>query len=321
MSCRRPNARVWAVLLQTAVWMLTLTATDRALAIAAVPPHWARDAVPPVADECDPESGLSGGVSSVAYAATGVRALSIDGAYAVRVAGTTFEIAGPDGHVLPQDALVGVEISVDDGVGGRAEIRIDAVVPDPQDTDGDVTLYALSVQDGDASWRNLCTPGPDGLALGFPVSGTWTSRGVHERSAGAFSITCTSGTIGKCVRMGYKYWRTEANGAPMWALHQACTRMLRADYCGDGQPHTRDGTVVNVYDRFGIQRPDAAPASHEATWDENSARCVERTRVPDVATLEEITRSCPERLAAHSGRTCADEAPFADPLALLANAS
>jgi hypothetical protein len=257
----------------------------------------------------------------LAMAATGGDAVALQPPHAVTIVGTRFEVADADGNVLPQEALVGAVLGIDDGAGTRAEIRIDAVVADPKDRDGEVTLYALSVHDGDDSWRNLCTPGPDGLALGFPVSGVWTSSGVHEHAAGAISITCTSGAIGKCVRMGYKYWRTEANGAPMWALHQACTRMLRADYCGDGRSHTRDGTVVNVYDRFGIQQPDPEPSRHEATWDDNGARCVQRTRVPDVATLEEITRSCPDRLAARSGEKCARSPPLADPQALLANSS
>ena len=56
-----------------------------------------------------------------------------------------------------------------------------------------------------------------------------------------FSVTCTSGVIGKCVRAGYKPWKTAADGRPMWDYHQACTRLIRADYCGDGRTHTRDG--------------------------------------------------------------------------------
>ena len=239
----------------------------------------------------------------------------------VSIVGTRFEIMQTDGTVLSQDALIGAVLSVDDDAGGRVEMRIDAVVPDPQDPAGEITLYTLSIHGADGGWHNFCTPGPDGLALGFPVSGTWTSDGVHEHVPGAFSLTCTSGAIGKCVRMGYHYWRTEENGAPMWELHQACTRMLRADYCGDGRSHTRDGTVVNVYDRFGMQRADQAPARLEATWDANGARCVRRARVPEVATLEEITRACPERLATRSGQACAAEAPFADPEALIANDS
>ena len=138
---------------------------------------------------------------------------------------------------------------------------------------------------------------------------------------GEFSVTCTSGAIGKCVRMGYRYWRTDADGPPMWELHQACTRMLRADYCGDGSSHTRNGTLVNVYDRFGIQRPDSEPSREEATWDENGARCVQRTRVPEITTLEEITARCPDRLATRSGETCAGQGLDADPGALLANRS
>src|SRR5439155_24009061 len=36
-------------------------------------------------------------------------------------------------------------------------------------------------------------------------------------------------------------------------LHQACVRMVRADYCGDGNPHTKNGQPIDVGD--GLQPP------------------------------------------------------------------
>ena len=54
--------------------------------------------------------------------------------------------------------------------------------------------------------------------------------------------------------------------------HQACTRMLRADYCGDGTPHTVDGTLINIYDGIGIQR-DTDDWAFEAEWTTTGARC------------------------------------------------
>jgi ADYC domain-containing protein len=47
------------------------------------------------------------------------------------------------------------------------------------------------------------------------------------------------------VRFGYKPWR-EAAGKPRWDYHQACVRMVRADYAGDGIGHTRDGTLIDL---------------------------------------------------------------------------
>ena len=36
-------------------------------------------------------------------------------------------------------------------------------------------------------------------------------------------------------------------------FHQACTRLVRADYCGNGVYHTATGTSIDVYDSLNIQ--------------------------------------------------------------------
>jgi hypothetical protein len=282
-----------------------------------VAPNWARDGIPSVVgDDIDLGSYPSdrNGRDDRADATTSA-VLRFEGGQTVTIAGTRFEVAAPDGGVLPQQALVGAVLAVETPAGGRAEIRIDAVIADPQDPRGDVTLYALSSREENGEWHAFCSPGLDGLALGFPVTGIWTDRGEHLRADAEFSLTCTSGAIGKCVRMGYRYCETRADGAPMWELHQACTRMLRADYCGDGGSHTRDGTVVNVYDRFGIQRPDPEPSRFEAAWSADGAVCVQRTRVPDVMDLDALSRACPERVPPEGAMACDDTD------ALLANRS
>lgn len=282
-----------------------------------VAPDWASDGVPSViGDEIDPGSHASHGSRRDDRAdATTSAVLRFEDGHAVTIAGTRFQVDMPDGGVLPQEALVGAILAVETPTGGGAEIRIDAVIPDRQDPRGDVMLYALSSREENGEWHAFCSPGPDGLALGFPVTGVWTDRGEHLRSDAEFSLTCTSGAIGKCVRMGYRYWETRADGAPMWELHQACTRMLRADYCGDGTSHTRDGTVVNVYDRFGIQRPDPEPSRFEAAWNADGAVCVQRTRVRDVMDLDALARACPDRVLPPGAIAC-DETH-----ALLANRS
>jgi hypothetical protein len=39
----------------------------------------------------------------------------------------------------------------------------------------------------------------------------------------------------------------------------ACFRMMPADYCGNGNPHTRDGTLIEIWDREGIQVDTSVP--------------------------------------------------------------
>jgi hypothetical protein len=63
--------------------------------------------------------------------------------------------------------------------------------------------------------------------------------------------------------------------------HQACTRMTRADYCGDGSSFTKDGTLIDMSDALGVEsfetesRADFAP---EASWGPTGATCVSKTR-------------------------------------------
>ena len=54
--------------------------------------------------------------------------------------------------------------------------------------------------------------------------------------------------------------------------------MVRADYCGDGVPHTVNGTLVDVYDRLSPTIQTQATADHpewgvEAEWGPDGALC------------------------------------------------
>jgi hypothetical protein len=73
--------------------------------------------------------------------------------------------------------------------------------------------------------------------------------------------------------------------------HQACTRLIRADYCGDGTPWTVNGRRINVYDHLGIQY-DSEKWIFEAEWDVNGARCLQAQRVRDMQTAGESPRQC-----------------------------
>ena len=53
--------------------------------------------------------------------------------------------------------------------------------------------------------------------------------------------------------------------------------MLRADYCGDGTPHTINGTPINLYDNAGVQL-DTEAWPVDAEWGTDGALCVNHTR-------------------------------------------
>jgi hypothetical protein len=215
----------------------------------------------------------------------------------LEVEGTEFHVFAENGALVPQDDLIGTLLLVRDENGNRVRIRIDRLGRDPADPPGEIQLYSVSSQDHQTGqWYNMCQPGPDGLAKGFPLSGSWSSDGQHFPSK-SFLFTCTSGAIGKCVRFGYKPWKRGPNNENLWDYHQACTRMVRADYCGDGRSWTRDGTLIDVYDRLGIQKAERREGMRfEAAWGSRGAVCVDHTRIPERLTLEELQAMCPERL-------------------------
>jgi hypothetical protein len=231
------------------------------------------------------------------------------GTPSVEVAGTLFRVTILDGRVLTSPELIGAVLDVIDEAGRIMTVRIEAVIRDPSDSEGDVWLHRFSILDPwTGGWHELCAPAPDGTVAGFPVKGSWTSDRRHLRGSSGFTVTCTSGAIGKCVRFGYKPWR-EARGVPLWDYHQACVRMVTADYGGDGVGHTRDGTAIDPFDRLGIQRPEPDPGGHdlkfEAAWGPDGAICVRRTRIPELLSIDELAERYPQ-LGDRIGANCSE---------------
>lgn len=227
----------------------------------------------------------------------------------VDVAGTAFQVSLPDGRVLAQEQLPGTILTLGDGSGAQRRIRIDAVEHDPRDPTGEVMLYALSEPDpATGQWRNACQPDPDGRRLGFPLAGAFTPHGRYVARSGRILITCTGGAEGKCIRFGYKPWRSLPHGTSLEPYYQACVRLVRADYGGDGVGHTRNGTPIDLFDRIGIQRDETAPGmTLEAAFDPDGAVCVAHPRLAGVVSLDDLARQYP-RLDGHLGRQCDEHA-------------
>jgi hypothetical protein len=168
---------------------------------------------------------------------------------------------------------------------------------DPTHT-GDTYLYTLEQWVPDtSSWRPACSPDSDGRNVAIPLAAIWDERGDQSQSDQLFTFGCTTGVIAKCYRWGYRPW---ASGyGDLVAMHQTCTRLARADYCGDGMPHTRDGTWVNVWDTLPrpIQSHGTPPLGwvFEAGWNTDGAVCLSRARW----LLEDgvlIAQACPDKL-------------------------
>jgi hypothetical protein len=215
--------------------------------------------------------------------------------------GTQFRLTLADGRVMRSPELAGAKLVIAT-LNGPAKIQITAVERDPDAKSGDVWLHTLLMEQADGTTANLCQPGPDGRQQGFPTaSHIRPDGGIEATSPEQFELVCTSGARGKCVRFGYRPWETAERD-----IYDACTRMVRADYRGDGAATTRNGMSIDLYDDRHIQTAENAPEQDfEAGWTANGAVCVRHVRVKENISLEELARTTP-RFAAEVGGGCTE---------------
>ncbi len=213
---------------------------------------------------------------------------------AIAVDGTEFVVTLTSGKILRSGDLTKTVLDVR-FEGRPTRLRIAAVERDPQDKSGTVWLHAMEERQADGTWRNICTPGADGRRQGFPM--------VVQ---GRLEFTCSSGALGKCVRLGYRPWAFDLHGQSLAPLHAACVRMMRGDYGGTGEPWTSEGKLVEVFDLQGIQRPAESPSlAFEAGWTPQGAVCVHHTRVKQNITLAALQRIYPW-LEGKTGAVCSE---------------
>ncbi|MBN1204903.1 MAG: hypothetical protein JXB05_08260 [Myxococcaceae bacterium] len=207
--------------------------------------------------------------------------------------------ASPEASTGP----VGTVLQGTSSEGKPVEVAFCGAEPAPEDPS--MAWYRIEAWNPVAQqWENPCeasgaVPDPRALAVG----GVWDASGARQEAPGKFTLACENGVITKCIRWGYKPWASR-EGQSLVELHQACTRMARADYCGNGQSHTHEGTIIDMYDRLGLLAAttessadwDLSRASFEAAWAPDGATCLSRTR--DGRALETIVKECPGRFRA-----------------------
>ena len=231
-------------------------------------------------------------LSPLRQADVGVKALRFEGGHLVAS-------PPPDAGAV-SSGVVGTVLQGTSSDGKPVEVAICGAEPSAEDAS--MVFYRIEAWNAVAhEWENPCVavdrvPDPRALA----VSGVWDSSGAHVAAPGKLTFACENGAITKCIQWGYKPWASR-DGRPLADLHQACTRLARADYCGNGRNHTHQDTTIDIYDRFGmLERAtetsaewDLAKASFEAAWAPDGATCLARTR--DGRAMETILKECPQR--------------------------
>lgn len=203
------------------------------------------------------------------------------------LAGSTLYVETTKHKVLGGKHLKHLEVTFVVSEGGEEVVRVVKVAGvKPLHKGSDVMLYDLEIREGeDGDWEPLCVD-PQGEAVdAVLLADVWdpeTGVKITPRPTDAVTIACVDAALGKCAVWGYRPWASEG-GEPLADYHQACTRMVRADYCGDGVSHTKDGTPIHVLDELGIEALDElVQFVIEAEWAPDGAVCLNpaNTRLP-----------------------------------------
>ena len=113
--------------------------------------------------------------------------------------------------------------------------------------------------------------------------------GAVKKMSHLINIACTAGGVGKAGLWGYRSYELG------YEEFEAAVRMVRADYCGDGDSYTKPGTKVDIEDRWGINKFVDPNSKLEALWSPKGAMCVYATRSSDV-DFEDVSCGAPMKM-------------------------
>ena len=183
--------------------------------------------------------------------------------------GSELRVQTSNGATLVGTQLVGsiLHFGLVDGAPKKRKVKIAGATAQASG----LWLYDLQIKDDVGAWEPLCMNALGGATQAIMVGEVWdpdTGDRVATES-GLVTLACRDAAIGKCAEWGYHPWEWPDH-------HQACTRMVRADYCGDGESHTIDGMVIHVLDEIGVENPE--PGTNyavEAEWGPDGATCLD----------------------------------------------
>jgi hypothetical protein len=244
--------------------------------------------------------GLTG--FAIAASAAPEPGLRVDGSEIVVVDDRGREIRGAD--------IEGAELDL----GALGTLRIELAEQDRhKDTrfpDETWLLTAKLRAVGSDQFVDACAAGANADRRMMLYSGYLDPQLHYVADTTRFSITCLGGVEAKCLRWGYHPWKSApVGGASLAPYFEACIRLARADYCGDGQATTREGTSIDAYDRVGImsRTPNLPDYAFEAGFGADGATCVHHARIPEHLALADLPARCPRLQDALLGDACDED--------------
>lgn len=223
----------------------------------------------------------------------------------VKVENVTFEGSLLKGTVGKQQISgtqftgVMIEVNFADPKATNYKFRIDEVTLDAEAAAKgfkDVWRYRVSMWTSISNtWVSLCNDSAGRPADLIPLLGMYWDQATGNRidDPNSLTLACKDGALEKCTHVGYRPWATgticksqRSKNCTQISLkdhHQACTRMLRADYCGDGVSFTENGTLLDIFDY--LSPPVALREESwdiEARWLTTGALCLSKPRHPEL---------------------------------------
>jgi hypothetical protein len=184
--------------------------------------------------------------------------------------GTSISANSTTGTPLSGTAMVGSKWTGTAANGATVNLRVDTALQGTA-TNNDLWFYGVSYQTT-TGWSPLC--GLDGASVpikAVTVAGVWSAvsgdSALYSTSSTKFTFACRGKTVAKCIELGYKTFKGKTNQMV------TCVRLLRGDYCGNGNAYTVDGTLLNLFDNVGVQA-DTQAWHREAEWTMTGAKCV-----------------------------------------------
>ncbi|MBK8262679.1 MAG: hypothetical protein IPK80_15265 [Nannocystis sp.] len=214
----------------------------------------------------------------------------------------------------------GVEYTAEglDFIGAEFELRLTAIVDGVQMVEtvilrindiqasaeqADVFLYDLTYRtQGSEQWLPYCG---DSQVAAVPLQHYWDPEtGDRIDDPNVVTFGCSNAVLAKCALWGYRPWATamscdkdpkkdppkdkwinkHCSEISLQDHHQACTRMARADYCGDGTSATVNGTSIDIWDKLSPPKQTRfTDWPVEAEWDADGAVCLNFMRHPEFA--------------------------------------